>query len=115
MPALVALPYSSSTLQMVKCWDLETNKVIRHYHGHLSGVYSLDIHPTLDVLVTAGRDATARVRVGPLLRMVHAYHCCAGLGYADKVKHLYASRSHRHRGGCEMPRLGSPGYHREYG
>lgn len=27
--------------QMVKCWDLETNKVIRHYHGHLSGVYSL--------------------------------------------------------------------------
>jgi len=26
---------------MVKCWDLETNKVIRHYHGHLSGVYSL--------------------------------------------------------------------------
>lgn len=27
--------------QMVKCWDLETNKVIRHYHGHLSGVYAL--------------------------------------------------------------------------
>jgi hypothetical protein len=26
---------------MVKCWDLESNKVIRHYHGHLSGVYSL--------------------------------------------------------------------------
>ena len=25
---------------MVKCWDLEYNKVIRHYHGHLSGVYS---------------------------------------------------------------------------
>lgn len=46
---------------MVKCWDLEANKVIRHYHGHLSGVYSLSLHPTLDVLVTAGRDATARV------------------------------------------------------
>lgn len=69
---------------MVKCWDLETNKVIRHYHGHLSGVYSLAcvplspssspsfphvlmecvihrLHPTLDVLVTAGRDASARV------------------------------------------------------
>jgi pleiotropic regulator 1 len=63
---------------MVKCWDLESNKVIRHYHGHLSGVYSLrsvrspfivdcvdslsdSLHPTLDVLVTAGRDATARV------------------------------------------------------
>lgn len=47
--------------QMVKCWDLETNKVIRSYHGHLSGVYSLSLHPTLDVLVTAGRDASARV------------------------------------------------------
>jgi pleiotropic regulator 1 len=46
---------------MVKCWDLEANKVIRHYHGHLSGVYSLALHPTLDVLVTAGRDASARV------------------------------------------------------
>ncbi len=43
---------------MVKCWDLEANKVIRHYHGHLSGVYSLSLHPTLDVLVTAGRDAS---------------------------------------------------------
>lgn len=29
-------------LQMVKCWDLETNKVIRHYHGHLSGIYSME-------------------------------------------------------------------------
>ena len=48
-------------VQMVKCWDLEANKVIRHYHGHLSGVYSLSLHPTLDVLVTAGRDASARV------------------------------------------------------
>lgn len=48
-------------IQMVKCWDLEANKVIRHYHGHLSGVYSLSLHPTLDVLVTAGRDASARV------------------------------------------------------
>ena len=46
---------------MVKCWDLEQNKVIRHYHGHLSGVYSLSLHPTLDILATAGRDATARV------------------------------------------------------
>lgn len=46
---------------MVKCWDLETNKVIRHYHGHLSGVYTLSLHPTLDVLVTGGRDGVARV------------------------------------------------------
>jgi len=41
--------------------DLETNKVIRHYHGHLSGVYTLALHPTLDVLVTGGRDGVARV------------------------------------------------------
>ena len=45
----------------VKCWDLEYNKVIRSYHGHLSGVYCVDLHPTLDVLVTGGRDSSARV------------------------------------------------------
>lgn len=41
--------------------DLETNQVIRHYHGHLSGVFCLKLHPTLDLLVTGGRDAVARV------------------------------------------------------
>ena len=45
----------------VKCWDLEYNKVIRHYHGHLSAVYDLALHPTIDVLVSCGRDSTARV------------------------------------------------------
>ena len=45
---------------MVKCWDLEQNKVIRHYHGHLSAVYTLALHPTLDVLVTGGRDSAVR-------------------------------------------------------
>lgn len=61
---------------MVKCWDLEVNKVIRHYHGHFSGVYSLSyvefrcselilrVHPTLDVLCTGGRDASVRVSIG---------------------------------------------------
>lgn len=42
-------------------WDLEYNKVIRSYHGHLSGVYSLALHPTLDILITGGRDSVARV------------------------------------------------------
>jgi len=37
------------------------SQVIRHYHGHLSAVYDLDLHPTIDVLVTCSRDATARV------------------------------------------------------
>jgi pleiotropic regulator 1 len=54
--------FSAGEDKMVKCWDLETNKVIRHYHGHLSGVFCLDIHPTLDVIVTGGRDSCARVR-----------------------------------------------------
>ncbi|GLH05455.1 Lissencephaly-1 homolog [Gryllus bimaculatus] len=39
----------------------EDRQVIRHYHGHLSAVYTLALHPTIDVLVTAGRDATCRV------------------------------------------------------
>ena len=39
-----------------------SQQVTRHYHGHLSAVYSIDVHPMVDVLVTAGRDATARVR-----------------------------------------------------
>lgn len=36
-------------------------QVIRQYHGHLSGIYSLALHPTLDVIVTGGRDSVARV------------------------------------------------------
>lgn len=32
-------------------------QVIRNYHGHLSGVYSLAQHPTIDVIMTGGRDA----------------------------------------------------------
>lgn len=47
--------------KLVKCWDLETNSVIRHYHGHLSGVYCCALHPTLDVLCTGGRDSSVRV------------------------------------------------------
>ena len=52
--------FSCGLDKQVKCWDLEYNKVIRHYHGHLSGVYALKVHPTLDVLMTGGRDCTCR-------------------------------------------------------
>ena len=38
-------------------------QVVRHYHGHLSAIYSLDLHPTIDVLFTCGRDATTRVTI----------------------------------------------------
>jgi pleiotropic regulator 1 len=53
--------YSVSEDKTVKCWDLEYNKIIRNYHGHLSGVYCVAQHPTLDLIFTGGRDATVRV------------------------------------------------------
>lgn len=65
---------------MVKCWDLEQNKVIRHYHGHLSGIYALAQHPTLDVIVTAGRDSTARVWDMRTKTCVHVLH-----GHTDTI------------------------------
>jgi pleiotropic regulator 1 len=80
--------FSAGDDKQVKCWDLEQNKVslifkpgvfflsyslcltsyvysmvkvIRSYHGHLSGVYCLALHPTIDVLLTGGRDSVCRV------------------------------------------------------
>ncbi|KAI3959012.1 hypothetical protein MKX01_023688 [Papaver californicum] len=47
--------FSAGDDKQVKCWDLEQNKVIRSYHGHLSGVYCLPLHPTIDILLTGGR------------------------------------------------------------
>ena len=35
--------------------------MIRSYHGHLSGVYCVMTHPTLDLLFTGGRDSVCRV------------------------------------------------------
>ncbi|KAJ7302089.1 WD40-repeat-containing domain protein [Mycena albidolilacea] len=61
MPSRHPYLFSYGEDKTVLCRDLEANKIIRHYHGHLSGVYALSLHPTLDVLVTAGRDASARV------------------------------------------------------
>lgn len=43
-------------------WDLETNQVVRDYYGHLSGVYCISVHPTLDLIMTGGRDGSVRVR-----------------------------------------------------
>ena len=56
-------------------WDLEYNKVTRNYHGHLSGVFDLKIHPTLDLIVTGGRDCVARVWD---IRTKHEIHTLGG-------------------------------------
>lgn len=53
--------FSAGDDKMVKCWDLETNRAVRSYHGHLSGVYCASLHPSLDVLCTGGRDSCVRV------------------------------------------------------
>ncbi|CAI9091007.1 OLC1v1025923C1 [Oldenlandia corymbosa var. corymbosa] len=54
--------FSTGDDKQVKCWDLETNKVIRSYHGHLSGVQCLELHPAMDgIVVTGGRDSVCRV------------------------------------------------------
>ena len=54
---------------------MEQNKVIRRYHGHLSGIYCLAQHPTLDLLVSGGRDATVRVWD---IRTKTQVHCLGG-------------------------------------
>jgi len=51
-------------------------QVIRSYHGHLSGVYCLTLHPTLDLLMTGGRDSVCRVST----RALPAVHS-AGIKY----------------------------------
>lgn len=48
--------YSVGDDKTVKCWDLEQNKVIRNYHGHLSGVMCCAVHPTLDLLFVRDDD-----------------------------------------------------------
>jgi pleiotropic regulator 1 len=62
-------------LLIVLGWDLEYNKVIRHYHGHLSGVFCIGVHPVLDLLITGGRDSVARVWD---MRTKHQIHVLGG-------------------------------------
>lgn len=97
-------------------WDLETNMVIRHYHGHLSAVYCLALHPTLDVLMTGGRDVSFIVysivalsvsRTGELAYMyLHAYMhtnmhpSILTRTYAYPNIHLYAIHKHMHPHTC---------------
>ena len=50
-------------------------QVIRNYHGHLSGIYAIALHPTLDVLMTGGRDAVCRIWD---MRTKVQVHCLSG-------------------------------------
>ncbi|CAI5507967.1 unnamed protein product [Closterium sp. Naga37s-1] len=54
---LYAIPSSIHVLACSATW----RQVIRSYHGHLSGMYCLSLHPMLDVLLTGGRDSVCRV------------------------------------------------------
>jgi len=67
--------FSSGLDKMIKCWDFENNKVIRSYHGHLSGIYCLSIHPLLNLVFTGGRDAVCRVWD---IRSKVQIHCLTG-------------------------------------
>ena len=59
---------------MTNCLSIAVHfQTIRHYHGHLSACYSVDIHPTIDVIVTCGRDATARVSEAFLVSLFHMF------------------------------------------
>ena len=65
--------FSCAEDKKVICWDLEQNKAIRHYHGHLSGVYCMALHPSLDILVTGGRDSAVRVCIDSLFHSSHFF------------------------------------------
>jgi len=56
-----AYMFSAGEDKRVRCFDLEYNKVVREYHGHLAAVYALELHPALDLLVTGSRDSSVRV------------------------------------------------------
>lgn len=64
--------YTCSEDCTVKCWDLTTNKAIRNYHGHMSGVYCLAIHPNQNIIATGGRDSAVRLWDIRTRRQIHA-------------------------------------------
>lgn len=70
--------------KQVLCWDLEANRVIRKYHGHLHGVFCVALHPRLNLLFTGGRDSVCRVWD---LRSRQQVHCLTG--HKDTVSSLF--------------------------
>lgn len=81
----LAYMFSGSEDKAVFCWDLETNSVCRRFHGHASGVYTVETHPTIPFLLFSGsRDKTVRVWD---VRSRHAVHV---LPQTDSVSSLLA-------------------------
>lgn len=65
--------------------------MIRHYHGHLSAVQGLTLHPSLDILITCARDATARVSVLKEFEMNDYILVAVIQGIHDANNHLYST------------------------
>lgn len=126
--------FSAGDDKQVKCWDLEQNKVrnrkqssgdgaglcanhlwvrhsvwcwpqvIRSYHGHLSGVYCMTLHPTLDVVMTGGRDSVCRVGSTPTAQQSPRVRGTiligaqgSGVGHADQGSNFRALGARQHR------------------
>ena len=67
------------------------NKVIRNYHGHLSGVYAMKIHHELGVLVSGGRDSCCRVWDIRVRKQIHTL-----TGHAHTVGSIITQGSEPH-------------------
>ena len=59
-------------------------QVIRSYHGHLSGVYGLALHPSLDILFSGGRDAV--VRMWDMRTRVEIHTLCGHEGMVGAIE-----------------------------
>jgi pleiotropic regulator 1 len=54
--------FSCGSDKLVRCWDLETNKIARDFFGHLSAVRCVATHPRMEhVVISGGQDQTVRV------------------------------------------------------
>ena len=93
--AFIACAFDIENLQEADCRVCRL-QVIRQYHGHLSGVYSLRVHQDLDLVLTGGRDSVCRVWD---MRTKVQVHCLAG--HDETVSAILANAT--------MPQVGAAG------